>query len=613
MVKKIKNLSQLTSAKFNPLLMVAFALLISVAGYFIIFSKAAPPPPTIYLNPASLVVGANGTFTIDVRENSGATAVNAVQANFTYPTSLLTFVSIDTTTSAFSVQAENSAASGQVKLGRGTTTAVTGDQLVGKVTFQAGATGGAANLAFNSGTALVSSSTNQDILGSLAATGGATYTIDTVAPTVSVSAPANNATLAFGSTPTISATATDASSTVTKVEIYVDGALKTTLTTSPYNYTWNSGVTLGAHAIVAKAYDTFNNIGTSTTVNVTVTDQTAPTTSVTAPSANSFVTGSTVNVTGTAADNVGVIGVQFKLDGVNIGAEDLTSPYSVTWNTTGATNGSHSLTSVARDAAGNTTTSTAVAVNVDNAAPTVSITSPTSGSVVNGTVAVNATAADNAGGSGISKVEFYVDGTLSGTDTVTPYTFSWDTTPLTFGTSHALSAKAYDNVGPANVTTSATVNVTVNDTTAPTTPTNFRTTTVLPKSIALAWTASTDNVAVTGYQIRRGGTLITTTSSLTYTDSGLTPSTSYTYTITAVDAAGNASTAATLNASTVALKAGDINLDNVIDLTDLSLLLSSFNSPTDPCVTDSTLTCGQIAPVGVDIFDLSVVLSNYGK
>jgi hypothetical protein len=613
MVKKIKNLSQLTSSKFNPLLMVAFALLISVAGYFIIFSKAAPPPPTIYLNPASLVVGANGTFTIDVRENSGTTAVNAVQANFTYPTSLLTFVSLDTTTSAFSIQAENSAASGQVKLGRGTTTAVTGDQLVGKVTFQAGATGGAANLAFNSGTALVNSTTNQDILGSLAATGGATYTIDTVAPTVSVSAPANNATLAFGSTPTITATATDASSTVTKVEIYVDGALKTTLTTSPYNYTWNSGVTLGAHAIVAKAYDTFNNIGTSTTVNVTVTDQTAPTTSVTAPSANSFVTGSTVNVTGTAADNVGVIGVQFKLDGVNIGAEDLTSPYSVTWNTTGATNGSHSLTSVARDAAGNTTTSTAVSVNVDNAAPTVTITSPTSGSVVNGTVAVNATAADNAGGSGISKVEFYVDGTLSSTDTLTPFTFSWDTTPLTFGTTHTLSAKAYDNVGPANVTTSASVNVTVNDTTAPTTPTNFRTTTVLPKSIALAWTASTDNVAVTGYQIRRGGTLITTTSSLTYTDTGLTPSTSYTYTITAVDAAGNASTAATLNTSTVALKAGDINLDNVIDLTDLSLLLSSFNSPTDACVTDTTLTCGQIAPVGVDIFDLSVVLSNYGK
>jgi hypothetical protein len=613
MVKKIKNLSQLSSTKFNPLIMATFAIVLAIAGYFIIFSKAAPPPPTVYLNPASVVLGANGTFTVDVRENSSTTAVNAVQANFSYPTGLLTFVSIDTTGTAFSIQAENTGGSGQVKLGRGTTTAVTGDQLVGKVTFQAGATGGAATLAFVSGTALVSSTTNQDILGSLAATGGGTYTIDTAAPTANVTAPANNATLSLGSTPTITATASDVDSSITKVEIYVDGALKTTLTTSPYNYTWNTGVTLGAHTIQAKAYDTFSNIGTSSTVNVTVTDQTAPTVSITAPAASSFVTGSSVSVTSNASDNVGVSGVQFKLDGTNLGAEDLTSPYSITWDTSGATNGAHNLTAVARDAAGNTTTSSSVSVTVDNAAPTVSITSPTAGAIVNGTVAINATSADNTGGSGINKVEFYVDGTLAGSDTTSPYSFSWNTTALAFGTSHTLSAKAYDNVTPAHITTSSTVTVTVNDTTPPSTPTNFRTTSTLPKGIVLAWTASTDNVAVTGYQIRRGGTLITTTTSLTYTDSGLTPSTSYTYTATAIDAAGNASTAATVNTSTVALKSGDINSDNVVDLTDLSLLLSSFSSSSDTCLTDATLTCGLITPAGVDIFDLSVLLTGYGK
>jgi hypothetical protein len=613
MVKKIKNLSQLSSTKFNPLIMATFAIVLAIAGYFIIFSKAAPPPPTVYLNPASVVLGANGTFTVDVRENSSTTAVNAVQANFSYPTGLLTFVSIDTTGTAFSIQAENTGGSGQVKLGRGTTTAVTGDQLVGKVTFQAGATGGAATLAFVSGTALVSSTTNQDILGSLAATGGGTYTIDTAAPPANVTAPANNATLSLGSTPTITATASDVDSSITKVEIYVDGALKTTLTTSPYNYTWNTGVTLGAHTIQAKAYDTFSNIGTSSTVNVTVTDQTAPTVSITAPAASSFVTGSSVSVTSNASDNVGVSGVQFKLDGTNLGAEDLTSPYSITWDTSGATNGAHILTAVARDAAGNTTTSSSVSVTVDNAAPTVSITSPTAGAIVNGTVAINATSADNTGGSGINKVEFYVDGTLAGSDTTSPYSFSWNTTALAFGTSHTLSAKAYDNVTPAHITTSSTVTVTVNDTTPPSTPTNFRTTSTLPKGIVLAWTASTDNVAVTGYQIRRGGTLITTTTSLTYTDSGLTPSTSYTYTATAIDAAGNASTAATVNTSTVALKSGDINSDNVVDLTDLSLLLSSFSSSSDTCLTDATLTCGLITPAGVDIFDLSVLLTGYGK
>jgi hypothetical protein len=609
MNKKLKDI-QFKSTKFNPLVMAVFATALAIAGYFIIFSKAAPPPPTIYLNPASMVVGANGTVTVDVRENSGTTTVNAVQANFSYPTTLLTFVSIDSTGTAFTTQAEGTGSAGLVKIGKGTTTPVIGDQLVARVTFQATATGGAATMAFTSGTALASSTTNTDILGSLAATAGGTYTVDTAAPTVSVTSPANNATLALGTTPTITATATDAESSVTKVEFYVDGALVNTDTTSPYSFTLATAPTAGAHTMQAKGYDTFNNIGTSSLVNVTVTDQTAPTAAITAPTSGSFVTGASVAVSATASDNVGVVGVQFKVDGTNAGAEDTTSPYSTTWNTTGLS-GAHSITAVARDAAGNTTTSTAVSVTVDNSAPTVSITAPTAGAIVNGTVTVNATAADT-GGSGISKVEFYVDGTLSSTDTTTPYSFAWNTTPLAFGTAHTLSAKAYDNVTPANVTTSSNVGVTVNDTTPPSAPTNLRTTTILPTSITLAWTASTDNVAVTGYQIRRGGTLLSTTASLTYADSGLTPATAYAYTVTAIDAAGNSSTAATLNASTVALKPGDINLDNVVDLTDLSFLLSSYNSITDACVTNASLVCGLIAPAGVDIFDLSVLLSHYG-
>ena len=70
----------------------------------------------------------------------------------------------------------------------------------------------------------------------------------------------------------------------------------------------------------------------------------------------------------TASDNVGVAGVQFKLDGANLGAEDTASPYSVAWNSTTATNGSHTLTAVARDAAGNMTISVGVSVTVNNTA-----------------------------------------------------------------------------------------------------------------------------------------------------------------------------------------------------------------------------------------------------
>ena len=74
-----------------------------------------------------------------------------------------------------------------------------------------------------------------------------------------------------------------------------------------------------------------------------------------------------MTVSASASDNVGVAGVQFLLDGANLGAEDTTAPYSIAWDTTGtATNGSHALSARARDAAGNVTTSAAITVTVSN-------------------------------------------------------------------------------------------------------------------------------------------------------------------------------------------------------------------------------------------------------
>ena len=94
-------------------------------------------------------------------------------------------------------------------------------------------------------------------------------------------------------------------------------------------------------------------------------DTTLPTVSITAPTVGATVVG-TVTVAASASDNVGVVGVQFKLDGANLGAEVTTAPYSTAWDTSTAANGSHSLTAVARDAAGNTATATAVTVTVSN-------------------------------------------------------------------------------------------------------------------------------------------------------------------------------------------------------------------------------------------------------
>jgi chitodextrinase len=89
------------------------------------------------------------------------------------------------------------------------------------------------------------------------------------------------------------------------------------------------------------------------------------------------------------------------------------------------------------------------------------------------------------------------------------------------------------------------------DTVAPSTPSNLSSPSQTANSVALSWTASTDNVGVTGYQVFRGGTQIGTSTTTGYTDTALTPATQYTYTVKAYDAAGNVSPAsAALTVST---------------------------------------------------------------
>ena len=98
----------------------------------------------------------------------------------------------------------------------------------------------------------------------------------------------------------------------------------------------------------------------------TVTPDAAPTVDVTSPSGGSTLSG-TVTVTASATDDVHVAGVQFKLDGQNLGHEVTASPYAVTWDTRAELNGGHTFTAVARDVNGQTTTSAPVAVTFANA------------------------------------------------------------------------------------------------------------------------------------------------------------------------------------------------------------------------------------------------------
>src|ERR1051326_4303117 len=101
----------------------------------------------------------------------------------------------------------------------------------------------------------------------------ATGAADTTAPTTSITAPAAGATVS--GTTTVSASASD-NVGVTKVEFYLDGVLQTTDTTSPYSWSWvTTGTANGSHTLQSKAYDAAGNVGSSTTITVTVSNTAA--------------------------------------------------------------------------------------------------------------------------------------------------------------------------------------------------------------------------------------------------------------------------------------------------------------------------------------------------
>jgi hypothetical protein len=189
--------------------------------------------------------------------------------------------------------------------------------------------------------------------------------VDTTPPTVSITAPANNAILS--GTQTVSANATD-NVAVASVQFLLDNApFGSPLTTAPYSVQWDTTTaTQTTHSWSATAVDTSNNQATATAINVTV-DNTPPQVSVSAPLNGANVTGSTT-VSATATDNISLAGVQFLLDNANLGAEIKVSPYSMSWDTSTVANGSHTLSARARDAAGLTASSQTIAVNVANTA-----------------------------------------------------------------------------------------------------------------------------------------------------------------------------------------------------------------------------------------------------
>jgi hypothetical protein len=194
----------------------------------------------------------------------------------------------------------------------------------------------------------------------------------------------------------------------------------------------------------------------------------------------------------------------------------------------------------------------------DTVAPTVTVTAPSAGASIAGTVTVSASATDNLGGSGVAGVQFLLDGAdLGSEDTIAPYSISWNSIGTSNG-AHTLSARVRDAAGNAATATGVSITVAnTTDTIRPTDPTGLTATASGSGQITLAWIASTDSggSGLAGYRVERcqgagctGFIQIATPVSNSYVDGGLTANTFYNYRVRAVDGANNLS----LNYSNVA-------------------------------------------------------------
>jgi chitodextrinase len=142
---------------------------------------------------------------------------------------------------------------------------------------------------------------------------------------------------------------------------------------------------------------------------------------------------------------------------------------------------------------------------------------------------------------GVAGYRIYRDAAAIPIATTAANVLTYTDSGLVPASTHTYSVTAYDFVNNESARSPAATVTTMTDTSSPSIPLGFSATAISDTRINLSWSVSTDNVAVTGYKILRNQTQIATTSTNSYQDTGLAASTSYTYNVSAFDAAGNVS------------------------------------------------------------------------
>ncbi len=198
---------------------------------------------------------------------------------------------------------------------------------------------------------------------------------DRTTPQVNITNPVNGAVVS--GTVSVQVSATD-NVGITAVVLKVDGNTIGTSTAAPYNFNWNtSGLSSGTHTLTATATDPAGNTKTHT-IQVGYgtpagSDITPPSVIITSP-ANGASVSSTITVSASASDNVGVSSVTFAVNDAVL-ANDASAPYSFNLNTGTLSSGIHTINASAKDAAGNVNSST-IQVTVNTTVITVPTTLP---------------------------------------------------------------------------------------------------------------------------------------------------------------------------------------------------------------------------------------------
>ena len=361
------------------------------------------------------------------------------------------------------------------------------------------------------------------------------------------SAPTGLATSAVTQTSaTLSWTAATDNVAVTGYRLFQGSGQVGTSTTTNFGFT---GLTCGAtYTLGVAAVDAAGNVSSTATKSVTTsacTDTTPPSTPTNLATSAVGQTAATLSWTA-ATDNVGVTGYRVFQGGSQVGTPTTTS-YSFTGLTCATT---YTLGVASVDAAGNVSSTATKSVTTAACPDTTAPSTPTglaTSAVTQTSATLSWTAAtDNVG---VTGYHLFRGGSQVGTSATTSYSY----TGLACATTYTLGVAAVDAAG--NVSGTATKSVTTAacpDTTAPSTPTGLATSAVGTTSATLSWTASTDNVAVTGYRLFQGSSQVGTSGTTSYNFTGLTCATTYTLGVAAVDAASNVSGTATKSVTTAA-------------------------------------------------------------